>query len=35
VINRPIRRPGKVVPSEFFPRWTGRRKSVCQVQAYI
>jgi len=34
VVNRPVRRPGTVVPSEFLPGRTGRRKSVCPVRAY-
>jgi hypothetical protein len=31
VVNRPVRRPGTVVPSEFLPGRTGRRKSVRPV----
>jgi len=34
VVNRPVRRPGTVGPSEFFPGRTGRRKSVRPVRAY-
>jgi hypothetical protein len=34
VVNRPVRRPGTVGPSEFLPGRTGRRKSVRPVRAY-